>query len=279
MKTVGAFQEHELPNGEKVYYRDRDHAYFTAINGDKGVGRISSPSTIAKWCDPDPSKLMGWAGRKDVEGVAELLSGVTGETDADALLDALGWMTDSEQLYRALKDNKLTWRDRRDARGDEGTLAHKAFEDALRGIKTQAAGPAAPYIEAVNQFMDDHPSLIALNVEQVVYSKAHGYAGRFDARVSYQDDPEGPPEYWLLDLKTSRYIALAYHYQLALYEMAARECGVGETDKQFILQVGERGYRLIENVATPEDARQCLDLYRGSKEVGKLARAAERAAA
>lgn len=232
------FERHKMPNGSVVYYRDSDHSYFTELKPvTKGRGnekrvvsysgvqtaRIPSPSTIGKFADPSPDKLMDWAARKQLEGVAAL---------ADLDGPDVPWVYDAERMGSLLKAQKLTWNQLRDAKGDVGTDAHNYFEARLKGAE---ADPQDGYQEAVDAFLDAHPNIEPLQLEQVVYSEEHGYAGRFDARVT-----NGSSTY-LLDLKTSKFIGRSYHQQMHGYDLAAEECGVGKSDLLRIIQVKDDG--------------------------------------
>lgn len=177
----------------------------------------------------------------------------------------LEWLTDPEAVKAELQKRRLTWRHRRDKAGTEGTLAHDIFEKRLGGIHTQTdklPESVRGYGEAIDDFFLDHPGLETLNTEQVVLSKEHNFAGRFDARVKTPEDG-----IWLVDVKTSNFLSPGYFLQLAAYDLAAAECGVGGSDRLFILQISNEGkYRLVESHATEDDVLAALHLYNRAKE-------------
>lgn len=270
------FEHHVLPNRSEVWYRDSDHAYFGKVQkkGDTWTGvqaaRLPSPSTIAKYADPNPDNLMNWAARKELEGVI-LLGDVTKYGTA-------------RELAEALAAKKLTWRHLRDAKGDTGTAVHDAFEKGLQGVPvplSSAKPEEQGHLIALDRFFNDHPEIRPLQTEQVVYSREHGYAGRFDARVTMNLEwdegitrisTEGASV--LLDLKTSGYIGRAYHAQLHGYDLAAEECGIGASDRLLILQTRVEGtYTLWPCRSSREAFLHALALYNAGKECDRETRA------
>ncbi len=234
----GPYEHYIMPNGTSVYYRDDLHTYHTSIRQDKkgewiGQGRwgdLPSPSQIAKYADPNPDKLMDWAARKQVEGVYSLPLKVTDISTINA-----------EKCLELLRKHNLTWRDLRDSKGKVGSIAHDAFYNLLGGDPVAAAGEEERgYVEGVQAFFETLGEFELLQRETVVYSREHGFAGRFDARIKVPLPQVGTVdrahETWLLDGKTSGYIGRAYHNQLAGYDLAAEESGYGASDRIFILQ-------------------------------------------
>lgn len=238
------FEHHSFPNGE-VWYRDSDHSYFTEVKpvtqgrGDgKGIvgytgvqaAKVSSPSAISKYADPEPDHLMNWAARLTREGALEIR-------------EHLPFIADADELYEELHKRGLTWQQQRDKKGDTGTRAHQIFEDILRGKEPDYDVPLEErgYVLGVHQFFRDLGEFQTLQAEAVVYSAKHNYAGRFDGRIEVPlRDHSGEVrswETWLLDLKTSGYIGRSYHNQLAGYDLAAEECGIGASDRRVIVQV------------------------------------------
>lgn len=261
MIDYSPFEHHAMPNRSECWYRDSDHSYYGKVQkkGDNWTGvaasRLPSPSTIAKFADPSPDKLMDWAARKNLEGVILL-----GQQHGTA-----------KELGDALAKKKLTWRHLRDAKGDTGTAVHNAFEKGLDGIPvplTSAPNEAHGHLIALDRFFNDYPDLEPLQTEQVVYSKEHGYAGRFDARVKMNGETV------LLDLKTSGFIGRAYHAQLHAYDLAAEESGFGASDKLMILQTRVEGMYTLWPCRSSRDAfLHALALYQAGKECDRETRA------
>lgn len=264
----GAFEVHELPNGETIAYRDSDHSYFSRIEerpGGKWVGppdaRLPSPSTIGKMLDTNTEPLIRWAARQTCAGVAQL--------------DVVP--RDGEALWGALADAKLTYADLRDQRAKEGTAIHVDVLEAL------AAGGAIPsladvddeargYAQGVLKFWHEQAPE-PITSEQVVYSPEHGFAGRFDLLCVLGDRRV------LIDLKTSKWIGNGAHVQLAGYVGAALESGFGPIEEALILQVADGSYRLHPCGADYADFLAALDAYRAAKRVTKRSRELLKAAA
>lgn len=268
------FERHQFPIGE-VYYRDSDHTYFTAVNP-KTQGRGDEKATVA-YTGVQEAQIGSPSG---IGGHAE--SGVP-----DALAD---W-------FARVGPN---WRDKRDAKGDVGSFTHKVVECRIRGdhqsegelYDTWASSiieAAEPYLQAVDRLFVDHV-FEPIAIERVVYSKEHGYAGRFDAGCRWVEsvpdplqrldaEPLGwkPGDTFLGDYKTSGFISRKYHHQLRLYEVASEECGVGSWDHLAIFQFCADGtYKVLPVRSTPDAALACLFLYWEGKETDKLTRADER---
>jgi len=155
----------------------------------------------------------------------------------------------------------------RDAKGAVGTAVHKIFEEGFRGVFTaDYPSVAEGHVRAVHLFFFEHRPK-PLELEQVVYSKRHRFAGRFDARVKVGGGV------FLLDLKTG-YVGRSAHVQMVGYDLAAEECGVGASDKLFILQTRENGtYTLWPCRSTRADFLLALGLYRAGLATDKATRA------
>lgn len=269
----------ELPNGSALYYveRERDgktwHEYYRAKPAKVGEGwsrskRLTGVTTAIKPVDFDPGRLLAWAARTQLLGVAELVSSKI--DDPNVQREDLRWLTSQESIWRELEHAELTFEDVRDRAGRRGTNVH---ELALRAL---AEGKPVPefaelrddeqgYARAVAEFwLDNEPE--PLNVEQVVLHEKLGVAGRFDLRAKMQGNVV------LLDAKTSGYVGHGAHVQLAAYDYLARECGIGGSDEQMALRLADDGgYELIPSEASHEDFLAALDVYR---RVGRIRNAA-----
>lgn len=290
------FTRYEMPNGSEVFYRDDTHSYYSELKpvtqgrGEKkrvvayqGVQAASlpSPSTVAKYADPNPDKLMGWSARMEREGFCLLIGEILDDSellDLPVTPEVMRGLTDPEKVYEELQNRKLTWKDLRDAKGDTGQTAHDELELILRGEPGQSEVPEsdAGYVEGVRAFFHDLGEWECIAQECVVYSAEHAFAGRFDAllRVPLTDHAgKSHEEVWLLDLKVSGFIGRSYHNQLAGYDLAARECGVGEPDRHIVLQVNEEGgYVPHEGHGTHEGFLWNLHSYRDGQRLDSAIR-------
>lgn len=267
----GRFEKHTMPNGDVVWYDDSRHAYFDRIEerpGGKWVGptdaRLPSPSTIGKLLETSNEGLLRWAARTTCEGVSELGTRTIEGMAGDAIWDLLN-------------ARKLTYRDLRSKRADEGTSVHEKILGCL------AAGERIPSLSDVSDeergyaqgvlaaWHDLDPKPIA--VEQVVYSRENRYAGRFDLLCKLDG------RLAILDLKTG-YVGNGAHTQLAGYVAATEESGFGVVEKALILKVSDDGtYDLIPCAATADDYLNALAAYRSASSVGKRSRELAKAAA
>jgi hypothetical protein len=276
-----------MPDGSVVYYRDSDHSYFRGVkakgDGWAGTGRLTGVSTVVKPMDFDPGRLLRWAARLNGEGIAILAADGLSLDDADDMRAALSWLGSAESIWRALEDSGLTFEDVRDRAAQRGTNVHKF---ALHALATGSPVPAFDllteetrgYARGVMAFLHEcEPE--PLQAEQVVWSDELGVAGRFDLRARLHGGGfDGAT--CLVDAKTSGFISTKHHGQLAGYDLLARECGVGGSDRLLILQVdAEGGYELVEAQATPEEFVDALRVYRGAARIGSAARAASKVAA
>ncbi|MBA2714690.1 MAG: hypothetical protein H0U55_14180 [Rubrobacteraceae bacterium] len=259
-----------MPNGDVVWYDDSRHAYFDRIEerpGGKWVGptdaRLPSPSTIGKLLETSNEGLLRWAARTTCEGVSELGTRTIEGMAGDAIWDLLN-------------ARKLTYRDLRSKRADEGTSVHEKILGCL------AAGERIPSLSDVSDeergyaqgvlaaWHDLEPKPIAC--EQVVYSSEHRFAGRLDLLCLLDKKRT------ILDLKTG-YVGNGAHTQLAGYIAAAEESGFGPIEHTLILKVtAEGGYDLIPCAAEPEHFVAALTAYRAASTVGKRSRELAKAA-
>lgn len=272
-------ERHDLPNGSTVFYKDGEdlhasqkHSYWEEYKGLLScAGRVPGISTISQH-DGDGSNdnLLNWVARLAYEGIAhhaiELLD------NPDTRRSTMAWMRDPEQIQRTLYDHGQSWQQVREAKGKTGSVSHAVLE-------TLAAGDTPALTNGYDHAVADwwhkrNPE--PLDVEQVVYSQAHGFAGRFDLRANFFHDGEGVIRK-LVDLKTSGFISNSFHIQLAGYELAATECGIGQTDRQMILQVKDDGSWIEwEGYAQPDDFLIALATYRLGQRIGAKARKAWR---
>lgn len=272
----------ELPNGSHIFYDDPSHAYYRArLDGQKFVRstRLTGCSTLCKPYNFNADRLLSWKERMTCEGVAKLVTDWSG--DPEVWDRSLGTLSDAVELRHALKEAALTADDARDRKATVGTNIHAVME-ALAGIGEWPDLNAMPseeqlYAKAVMGWWETRRPQV-LQAEQFVYSETHGFAGRFDLRANLKyEGPEGEST-WpcaLVDLKTSSFIAPSMHVQLALYELGARECGIGSTAFQLVLQVKPDGtWREVLCKASEKDALSAIEVYRGAARIEREAKAA-----
>ncbi len=239
-----------LPNGDVMLYSDPSHRYW--LDAKPKPLPLQNVSTVSKMIDAasDNDGLLHWAAKLTVQGVHEILS--------DAELPETG-----DDLYALLAKRKLRWSDARQDARKRGTTAH---EDALASLATVGmVGPDAPpedeagYHAAVLDWWAQRKPQ-ATHSEQGVCSREHSFAGRFDLRCRIDG------EMWLVDLKTAKRARVSMLVQLAGYELAARECGVGGSDRQMILLARPDGtWKEVESRADGGQFLACLDLLRDAK--------------
>lgn len=296
--VYGLMEETTLPSNAKVYYRGSDHSYWRGVKrnakcegGWGGTGRLTGVSTLCGPLDFRPDNLLRWVERLTLEGIANGF-GVPETVDLEsASLDELRRFIvppDPHTLRTRLDGMELRWEQIRDAAAARGTNVHLAMLHALAtGSDIPDLGELPPEQRGYGQgvlrwWMDRAPEV--LQAEQVVFSDAHNFAGRFDlrCRVTKGDTELGPaphrvsgvlaPEVWLPDLKTSGYISNKHHAQLAGYELGAIESGFGESDRRVIVQVSDDGnYREIPCCASMAMFLNAVKTYRDSAAIGKAA--------
>jgi hypothetical protein len=276
----------ELPNGSALFYMDDSHpnpkmrhSYWRARRAKVGDGwirgkRLTGVTTAIKPIDFDPGRLLTWAARTQCVGIAELVGPALLEPAVTP--DDLGWLNSADSIWRELEQAELTFEHVRDRAGRRGTNVHE------RALMALASGEPVPdfegladdeqgYANAVVEFWLDHAP-DPLNVEQVVYSEELGVAGRMDLRARIQG------KVILLDAKTSGFIGEKDHVQVAGYDHLATDCGIGDSEEQWILRLAEDGgYEVIPSEATRADFLAAVDLYRRRGRIRSEASAAWRA--
>lgn len=279
----------ELPNGSHIFYDDASHAYYRArLDGQKFVRstRLTGCSTLCKPYNFNADRLLSWKERMTCEGIAAL---VEADVAANAAVQHIEgwcppdheWLLSSGTIRDRLRLEGVTADDARDRKATLGTNIHSVLE-ALAGIGDWPDLNAMPpeeqlYAKAVMSWWETRRPQV-LQAEQFVYSEAYGFAGRFDLRANLKyEGPEGEST-WpcaLVDLKTSSFIAPSMHVQLALYELGAKECGIGSTVFQLVLQVKPDGtWREVLSKASEKDALSAIDVYRGAARIEREAKAA-----
>jgi hypothetical protein len=268
----------DLPSGDSLWYFDEDHSYWRHNpQTEKRGRRLTGVTTIVKPLDYNPENLLRWAARTQCEGIALLYKESEGE-------EFLRWLTDANAIWRELEAHGLTYENIKDRKGEEGTNVH---QDAFQAL---AMGRAVPNLDAlryrerglaraVSAFWLDHEPKADL-VEQIVYSRRLGVAGRLDFRgllTARCDNPlcacqeaDGPG---VVDLKTGNFISAAAHAQVGGgYPLLAEESGFGGGDWAAILQVREDGsYDLFKAEGTPQYFESAVDTYRSAGKINYAA--------
>ncbi len=282
--TLGRFEVHELPDGAVLYFDPKAHAYYSEVKAsNKAEGgysyargsRLPGVSTISKFVDQGGDGLLYWAAGLEVIGVAELAAEAI-EAEAD-----LTWLGDPAEIRRRLKEAGREWQDVRDRAAHVGTVAH---EQALQALAEGEVPDLAtfteaerPFARAVMSWWHDRAPVV-LDTEAVTYSPSKGYAGRFDLRCRLVIEEAEVTV--LVDAKTrdKGKVRLTDYVQLAGYEAANRECGIGGSDRQLALILMPDGtYREEWSVAVETDFYAALNAYNASKAVAKRMSAAEKA--
>ena len=255
--TAAGFVIHELPSGDTIAYRDRDHSYWREVNtaGSKvtGSGRLTGISTVVAPLDFRPDNLIAWGARTDHAGIAALAAEGLGCEDAWEIREALAFLRDGESIAAALERAGLRWQDTRDQAADRGTRAHVLALEALAGGRPVPDFEGIPedergYARAVAGWWFD-TSPLPVHSELVVADLDLGIAGRLD--LVYLDGQETV----LGDLKTSGYLSGKFAAQAALYARCYRESGFGEIDRIEIVQAKPDGtYTQLRVECTEEDA-------------------------
>lgn len=270
----------ELPNGLRLYYRDRDHSYWRC-NDDLSRGkRYTGVTTVIKPIDFDPERLLKWAAKLNTIGVARRVESAL-ETeypidDPETLRASLDWLLseDPERIWAELERHGLTYEDIREERATLGTNIHEIVLGSLaRGEPTPdfsaLTSEEEGYAHAVIDFWLDHNPAV-LEVEQIVADEELGVAGRYDVTASFGECDDalcpchgGSGSIGLIDCKTGSFVAEREHCQVALYAHLRERAGLGAVEWTGLLHVGANGrYRLWTGNAALEEALSAVETYR-----------------
>lgn len=256
-----------LPSGEQLFYFDADHSYWRVNDKGSRGRRLTGVTTVVKTLDHDPSRLLNWAAKTQLIGVAELWA-----TDAPSQFFA-----DETTLWEALKANQLTWEDVRDRAGSRGTDVHRlVFEALANGLDpwtVTMTDEEKGYAAGVVKFwQEEEPE--ALLVEQIVYSERLGVAGRLDFYGSIKSR-EGVG---IIDLKTGGFLSASAHAQVGGgYVTLVQESGWDPPVWSAMLQVKDGDYTLVEAEGTPESFEAAVVCYREAARINSAASRARKA--
>lgn len=283
-EMFGKLEQHVMPNGTAVYYRDSDHSYWRDIKHVKGrysgTGRLTGVSTVVKPLDYRPDGLMRWAAKFNNVGIASVVAEALEAGTVDELRSRLRWLTNSDAIWRELEMRGLLYDQARDRKATVGTNVHETALHALaqgRPVPDLASLTAEErgYAQGVIKFWLDHEPR-ALHSEKVVCDLDLEVAGRFDMMAALHGSYLGEPlngAICMVDAKTGTFRSAKEQAQVAGYEMLADQCGYGACDRMFILQVLPDGeYKLIECCSTRDAFRNAVAVYRDAAEIGKQSR-------
>jgi hypothetical protein len=266
---------HVMPSGARCYFVEDHHGYYRCKADGKRGKRLTGVTTAVKPADYSPDGLMRWAARENGAGIAMLAAEGLGLPAADEIRDALSWLGSAKSIWQALNDAELTYDHIRDKAAKRGTNVHKY------ALQELAEGQPVPdyegmtqvernYARGVEKFWLEHDPEPEL-AEQVVLDEELGVAGTLD----FLGRIRSRPGRGVIDAKTSGFIGISHHMQVALYAHLSEKAGYGKPDWTAILQVDEEGnYVLIPGQATTADALATVDLYR---RVGRIEADARRA--
>lgn len=238
----GDFTVHRMPSGTECFYRDSDHSYWSEIQQKGGAwtgvraSRLTSPSTVGKVFD----------------------------------------LRLADKLSAAAAKAGMEWFERKDRRAREGTNVHeKVLEVLAQGKRIPNLADVADEERGYSQgviawWRTKMPKPIA--VEQVVYSPAHGFAGRIDLIAEIDGLVS------IVDLKTG-FIGEGAHAQLAGYQLAAEESGFGPIEQTLLLKVTAEGsWFELEGLSSVESFARGIALFRDAKQLGSAVKAQARKA-
>lgn len=264
----------ELPSGDRVWYDDESHGYFRCKpDGSRGK-RLTGVTTVCKTLDHDSSRLLAWAARTQLIGVAEL---ARREQEWD------GWLESEDTIQQALEQHRLTFEDVRDEAGARGNLIHvNVFQELAAGrdpldtidLDMLTLDERMGVEGALAFWRDEQPEPVL--VEQVVYSERLGVAGRLD----FYGTIAGRDGTGLIDWKSGRYLGASAHCQTGGgYPLLLEESGWPNPEWAVMVRVADGGYEVIESQGTPADFEAAVAAYRAATRINTAAARARRAAA
>jgi len=208
-----------------------------------------------------------------IEAVARLVPGVLGNLESLAEESFTGGLLEYPQYTRpaVLEGQRVP---EVLLSGDHGRIARWRREQALRRtfelrpellVPAELSDEERGHAKGIMSFWLDH-SPRPLQAEQVVADPELGVAGRFDLRAALHGTYCGEPlrgAVCLVDAKTGGYRSEKEHAQLSGYDLLAETCGIGASDRLFILQVFPDGrYRLIEGQGSRDSFLHAVATYR-----------------
>ena len=276
----------DTPAGIQVYYQLAPKRLYKVKGVEEWQGWVEVPSVTTVLDVLDKPGLPWWGMKTGVDGIKQLIemqAVVAGEGGLFTYDGASYVRVGTDELVALLTKHQLTVNHIRDKAGDRGTAVHDALEvwadtgtlpDPLMFPVEQQG-----YVLGLRRFLehvDPEPEASEIGVGSV----EHGYAGRYDLRisvkeaksVSFHTTPKRgmqfarlEPGKILLDLKTSSGVYDSHSRQLEAYEQASIECGYEPTSARGILRLLPDGnYEFVRSTATFEDFKVVLGVWQSN---------------
>lgn len=279
VETVGRFELHSLPDGAGIYFDPKPHAYYGEVkpNGKSEGGysavkdsRLAGVSTAAKALDGGVSDpLIHWGTKLERVGFAEICAYALDQGED------MAWLRDPEAIRSRLYAAKRAWHHIRDRAATRGTNVHERIFAALARDEAPTLADLSDeernYGQAAMRFWRDYDP-VPIHVEQVTAWRELGVAGRFDLLCEIDGRRT------LIDAKTREKDAARRtdHVQLAGYEACNEACGIGISERQWILVLLPDGsYSTHPGLAEKGDFLAALDAYRCGRSLEQRMKAAE----
>lgn len=177
--------------------------------------------------------LMNWAAKVEREMVLSVSADLYADIAKTPPMTRVAWlMTMNVRLGKEKASAKELTK-----AGDIGSQCHALIEWTLKGELMYEAGPSPRISDAAQwAFMSWQDWRRAVNlkpvaVEQVVYSRIHGYAGTLDLLA------EVDGVLTVIDWKTGKAVYSESHLQNAAYRQAIREMGHGDPKQGLIVRL------------------------------------------